>query len=437
MVAIVGRPNVGKSTLFNRIVGRKLAVVHGEPGVTRDRKVALARWGSKTFWVVDTGGFLPEAREGIESLVRDHAALAVQESSLVLFVVDGESGVNPLDREIAQVLRESGKPSVLAVNKVDNESREMLVHEFHGLGLGQPVPVSALHGRGTGQLLDKLEEALGDTTAEEEPADAIRIAVIGKPNVGKSSIINRLLREERMIVHPTPGTTRDSVDSFFNHDGQEFVLIDTAGLRRKRSVASALEVYGVVRALKSIERANAVLVVMDASTHLTSQDTRIAAVAHKSGKPSVLVVNKWDLVEKDYRTAVDMEKDLRRRLPFLSYAPIVFVSALTGLRVARLPRLATDVVAQARRRLSEEELTGALKTALARRRPPVGPSGLSPALRRAEQTSVEPPTFTLLVTERSAFRKPYILYLIRSLREDFGFHGTPVRLRLRGVLRKR
>jgi len=430
-VAIVGRPNVGKSTLFNRIIGRKLAVVHGESGVTRDRKIALAKWGRRAFWVVDTGGFVPGAKEGMDALVKDQASLAVEEASLVIFVVDGESGLNPLDSEIAQILREAKSPSVLVVNKIDNESREALVHEFHGLGLGDPMPVSAVHGRGTGELLERIEESLADVPSVEEPEDAIKIAVIGKPNVGKSSIINRLLREERMIVDAAPGTTRDSVDTFFRFREKQFILIDTAGLRRKRSISGALEVYSIVRALKSIQRANVVVLVMDASVRFTSQDTRIAAIAHKSGKPSVIVFNKWDLVEKDFRTAVEIEKELRRRLPFLSYAPVVFVSALTGLRVSRLPQLAMDTVAESRRRLTEQELSDALRDAIARRKPPAGPGGSAPVMKKAEQSSVEPPTFTLFVTERTVFRKPYILYLIRSLRERFGFEGTPVRLRLR------
>jgi len=435
-VAIVGRPNVGKSTLFNRLVGRKLAVVHGAPGVTRDRKIAVATWDRSSFWVVDTGGYVPGAREGMEALVREQASLAVEEATFVVFVVDGEDGVNPLDVEIAQILRERGKASVLVVNKIDNYERETLIHEFHRLGVGEPIPVSAVHGRGTDALLDRIVESLGEAGPAEEPVDAISVAVVGKPNVGKSSIINRLLCEERMIVHESPGTTRDSVDSFFRYDGKEFILIDTAGLRRKRSISDALAVYIVVRALKSIERASVVLLVLDASTGFSSQDTRIAAIAHRSGKPSVVVFNKWDLVERDQWTAVDIEKEFRRRLPFLSYAPVVFASALTGLRVSRLPGLALEVVSQSRRKLSEQELMQALKSAFAKRRPPAGHSGLAVALKRASQVSVVPPTFTLFVTERSAFRKSYILYLLNSLREQFGFRGTPVRLKVRTAFRK-
>jgi GTP-binding protein len=436
VVAIVGRPNVGKSTLFNRLVGKKLAVVHGEPGVTRDRKISAAAWGGRSFWLVDTGGFVPEAKGGMEALVREQASLAVEEANVVLLVVDGVEGLNPLDVEIAQILRERGKPTVLVVNKIDNAEREALVHEFHVLGLGEPVAVSAVHGRSSDDVLDKVVAALGETQAVEEPANAVSVAVVGKPNVGKSSIINRLLHEERMIVHESPGTTRDSVDSFFRYDGREFILIDTAGMRRKRSISDALEVYSVVRALKSIERSSVVFLVLDASAGLTSQDTRIAAIAHRSGKPSVVVFNKWDLVEKDYRTAVDIEKEFHRRLPFLSYAPVVFASALTGLRIARLPALALEVVSQSRRKLTDQELLKALKSALAKRRPPTGRSGKAIVLKRASQSSVAPPTFTLFVTERSAFRKAYILYLINSLRGEFGFRGTPVRLKVRTALSK-
>ena len=435
-MAIVGRPNVGKSTLFNRLVGRKLAVVHGEPGVTRDRKIAAVTWGRRSFWVVDTGGYLPEARGGMDALVREQASLAVEEASLVVLVVDGEDGVNPLDSEIAQILRQRNKASLLVVNKIDNEGREALIHDFHRLGIGDPIPVSAVHGRSADVLLDRIVEALGEAGPAEEPSDAISVAVVGKPNVGKSSIINRLLNEERMIVHPAPGTTRDSVDSFFNFDGREFVLIDTAGLRRKRSISDALEVYSVVRALKSIERASVVLLVLDASVGLSSQDTRIAAIGHHFGRPSVVVFNKWDLVEKDQWTAIDIEKEFRRRLPFLSYAQVVFASALTGLRVQRLLGFALEAAAQSRRTLSEQELTEALKGAMAKRRPPVGQSGRGAVLKKASQVAVSPPTFALFVNDRSAFKRSYVHYLMNSLREQYGFRGTPVRIKVRTALRK-
>jgi len=427
---------VGKSTLFNRLVGRKLAVVHAEAGVTRDRKIAAVSWGKRSFWVVDTGGYVPEARGGMEALVREQASLAVEEASLVVLVVDGEDGVNPLDAEIAQILRQRDKTSLLVVNKIDNEGRESLIHDFHRLGIGDPIPVSAVHGRGADALLDRIVEALGEAEPAEEPADAIRVAVVGKPNVGKSSIINRLLKEERMIVDESPGTTRDSVDSFFKFGGREFVLIDTAGLRRKRSISDSLEVYGVVRALKSIERASVVLLVLDASAGLSSQDTRIAAVAHHSGKPSVVVFNKWDLVDKDQWTAIDIEKEFRRRLPFLAYAQVVFVSALTGLRVVRLPGLAVEAAEQSRRRLNDAELTEAIRRAMSRRRPPAGEFGQAATLKRASQVSVSPPTFALFVNDRSAFKRSYVHYLINSLREQYGFRGTPVRLKVRTALRK-
>ena len=427
---------MGKSTLFNRLMGRKLAVVHGEPGVTRDRKVAVATWERRSFWVVDTGGYLPEARGGMEALVREQAEVAVEEASLVVLVVDGEAGLNPLDIEIAQILRQRGKTSLLVVNKIDDAGREGLVHEFHRLGIGDPIPVSAVHGRGADTLLDAIVGALGEARPAEEPADSVSVAVVGKPNVGKSSIVNRLLHEERMIVHESPGTTRDSVDSYFRYDGREFTLIDTAGLRRKRSISGALEVYAVVRALKSIERASVVLLVMDASAWMSSQDTRIAAIAHHSGKPTVVAFNKWDLVEKDQRTSIDMEKEFRHRLPFLSYAQVVFVSALTGLRVSRLPGLVLEAAEQSRRKLSDEELTASLRAALSRRRPPAGESGRAADLKRASQVSVAPPTFAMFVNDRSAFRKSYVQYLINSLREQYGFRGTPLRLKVRTFLRK-
>jgi GTP-binding protein len=431
IVAIVGRPNVGKSTLFNRLIGRKAAVVHGEPGVTRDRNFAVATWERRSFFLVDTGGYIPDAEAGMEALVKEQAALAIESSNVVVFLVDGESGVTPLDAEIARLLREKNKRSVLVVNKVDNEAREAFAHEFHELGMGEPVVVSALHGRGTGELLEQIVRSLGEVPALELPGDATRIAVIGKPNVGKSSLVNRLLREERMVVDETPGTTRDSIDSSFKHGDHDFVLVDTAGLKRKRSVSSAVEVYSVVRAVRSVERANVVFILFDASSDISAQDVRIAALAHKSDKPSVVVFNKWDLVEKDSKTAVELEKSFKKRVPFLRYAPVVFVSALTGQRVSKLPDLALQVLAESRKSVSEDELLHVLEEATRKRKPPVSSSGRTPFIKAARQASVEPPIFMLIVSEAKAFRKTYLLYLIRCLREAFGFRGTPIRLRLR------
>jgi GTP-binding protein len=437
VVAIVGRPNVGKSTLFNRFLGRKVAVVHEDPGVTRDRNVAIARWGRRSFFLVDTGGYVPTAEVGIEALVKEQASLAIETSSVVIFVVDGESGVTPLDKEIARLLREQSKHTILVVNKLDNPRRDMLVHEFHSLGMGEPFPLSALHGIGTGELLEKVVESLGEAPPAEEPGDAIRVAVIGKPNVGKSSLVNRLLHEKRMLVDEQPGTTRDSVDSLLKYEGHDFVLIDTAGLRRKRSVSGQVEVYCVVRAIRSVERANVVFVLFDASVPLTAQDTRIAALAHRSGKASVVVFNKWDLVKKDSKTAVELEKLMKERMPFLRHTPVAFVSALTGQRVSELPTLALSVLSETRKEVGEEELTRALQIAVEKKKPPVSRSGSTPSIKRAYQSSVEPPTFTVITTDARAFRKAYILYLIRCLREKFGFKGTPIRLKLRTAIRKR
>jgi GTPase len=436
VVAIVGRPNVGKSTLFNRLLGRKVAIVHGDPGVTRDRNVAMARWGRRSFFLVDTGGYVPAAEAGIEALVKEQATLAIETAGVVIFVVDGETGVTPLDAEIAQLLREKAKPSILAVNKLDNPRRDMLVHEFHGLGMGEPFPLSALHGIGIGELLEKVIESLGEAAAAEEAGDAIRVAVIGKPNVGKSSLVNRLLHEKRMLVDEQAGTTRDSVDSLLKHEGHDFILIDTAGLRRKRSVSCEVEVYCVVRAIRSVERANVVFILFDASVPLTAQDTRIAALAYRSGKASVVVFNKWDLVTKDSKTSVELERLMKERIPFLRYTPVVFASALTGQRVSELPRLALSVLSESRKQVGEEELTRALQIAVEKKKPPVSRSGSTPSIKRAFQASVEPPTFTVIASDARAFRKAYILYLIRCLRERFGFRGTPIRLRLRTAIRK-
>ena len=414
-----------------------MAVVHGDPGVTRDRNVAIARWGRRSFFLVDTGGYVPTAEVGIEALVKEQASLAIETSSVVIFVVDGESGVTSLDKEIARLLREQSKHTILVVNKLDNPRRDMLVHEFYSLGIGEPLPLSALHGIGTGELLEKVVESLGEAPPAEEPGDAIRVAVIGKPNVGKSSLVNRLLHEKRMLVDEQPGTTRDSVDSLLKYEGHDFVLIDTAGLRRKRSVSGQVEVYCVVRAIRSVERANVVLILFDASVPLSAQDTRIAALAHRSGKASVVVFNKWDLVKKDSKTAVELEKLMKERIPFLRHTPVAFVSALTGQRVSELPTLALSVLSEGRKQVGEEELTRTLQIAVEKKKPPVSRSGSTPSIKRAYQSSVEPPTFTVITTDARAFRKAYILYLIRCLREKFGFKGTPIRLKLRTVIRKR
>ncbi|MFH0778161.1 MAG: ribosome biogenesis GTPase Der [Candidatus Eisenbacteria bacterium] len=437
IVAIVGRPNVGKSTLFNRLLGRKLAVVHGEPGVTRDRNIAPVSWGRHSFLLVDTGGYVPSAEVGMEALVREQVSVAIGSASVVVFLVDGETGVTSLDAEIAGLLREKSDRVILVVNKIDGPEREALLHEFHSLGMGEPQSISALHGLGAGELLERLVERLGHAPSANEDVGAVRIAVVGRPNVGKSSLVNRLLSEKRMVVDEAPGTTRDAVDSFFKYKGHQFILVDTAGLRRKRSVSSAVELYSIVRAVKSVERANVAFVLFDASAPLASQDTRIAALVHRSGKPSVIILNKWDLVEKSSKTAVDVEKRIRSRLTFLDYAPFVFVSALTGLRVFRLPEMVLKMLEQSRRELTDEEVTRALREATARRRPPVAGSGRTPVIKKAFQSSCDPPVFTVVTSEGKAFRKAYILYLAHSLRDTFGFDGVPIRLRFQSAGKRR
>jgi len=433
----MGRPNVGKSTLFNRLLGRKAAVVHGEPGVTRDRNLAIASWGRKSFFVVDTGGYVPAAAAGMESLVKEQAKLAIDTSTVILFLVDGKEGVTPLDEEIAKLLRKKNKKTILVVNKLDNPQKDLSVHEFHELGIGEPLPISALHGVGIGELLDGIVDAIGETPEATEPSDAIRIAVVGKPNVGKSSLVNRLLHEKRMLVDAEPGTTRDSIDSFLKYDDHDFIIIDTAGLRRKRSICTEVEVYCVVRAIRSIARANVVFILFDASVPLSAQDTRIAAVVHRSGRASVVVFNKWDLVTKDSKTAAEFEKFTREEIPFLSYSPVVFVSALSGQRVAELPKIALSVLSESRKQIPEDEVTRVLQLAIQKKRPPVSKSGHPVTIKRAFQTSVEPPTFTVITGGGSGFGKAYILYLIHFLRREFGFVGTPVRLRFRRAVRKK
>ncbi len=427
VVAIVGRPNVGKSALFNRLTGTRMAVVDDVPGVTRDRNYHEAEWSGREFVVIDTGGLIPTEDEGMPVLIRAQAMVALDEADAVLFVVDRTTGPTPVDLEIASLLRRSSKPVIVAVNKVDSEAGEMDVHAFHEMGLSELHPISALHGRGTGDMLDALIAVIPATSAL--PAEAgIRVALVGRPNVGKSSITNQLTGKNVAIVDSVPGTTRDSIDTVVEHDGRKFVLIDTAGLRRKARVERGVEYYSVMRTLKSIERADVVVLIADAPSGIVAQDARIAGLADDAGKGLIIAFNKWDLLVKDDSTAGEYVHMAEDELPFARYAPVVQVSALTGQRVGRILTLAGEVYDQAGMRVQTSKVNDVIQTAADRRPPRAGRRG---KILYATQIGVFPPTFVVFVSDPRAVDNAYRRYLANQLRREYGFVGTPIRILVR------
>lgn len=429
VVAIVGRPNVGKSALFNRIVGRRISIVEGEPGVTRDRIYAPAQWSGRGFILVDTGGIEAGGGEGFEEATRVQAEIAVADADVLLFVVDARAGVLPADQEVAKTLRRSGKPILLVANKVDDPAIGYGVGEFFALGFGEPIPVSAEHGKGIGDLLDRVAAAVGDAPPPEEDA-GIRVAVVGRPNVGKSSLVNMMIGEERSIVSDIPGTTRDPVDTTLERDGVRFTLVDTAGIRRKSRIAGSVERYSVIRSLRAIDRSDICFLLLDATELVTEQDSRIGGYAHEAGKGIILVVNKWDLVEKDGKTMDRFEEKIRHELGFLQYAPLLFVSAKTGRRVERLFELAAYVADQQSLRIATGRLNEALQEAIHLRQPPAD-KGVRLKVLYIVQTGVKPPTFNLFVNDPERMHYSYLRYLENQLRSRFGFVGTPLVFRLR------
>jgi GTPase len=429
IIAIVGRPNVGKSTLFNRLVGRRQALVRDVPGVTRDRlygQVAFERWQAT---VVDTGGFDPSSVEPLVEGVRRQVLTALDEADLVLFVLDARAGVTALDSEIAGVLRRSGRAVIVVANKMDAGGMEGAMADLYRLGFGEPVPVSAEHGRGVAEMLEIVRDRAPRDQGVATPHDTVHLAVIGRPNVGKSSLVNAMVGAERVLVHAEPGTTRDAVDTAFEYAGRPYVLVDTAGIRRKGKVTEALEKLAVVMALRSLERCQIALLVIDVSEGLTAQDTHIAGYAHEAGRAVVLVVNKWDLVPARMVRRAEIVEQLRERLPFLDYATVCFTTATRGEGV---PDLFTEIdraAAAARRRVSAGEVTTALRQAIERR--PISVRGEPLTLQSASQVSVGPPTFALRVNWPDQVHFSYERYLMRSLRHAFGFEGSPIRLSLR------
>ena len=430
LVAVVGRPNVGKSTLFNRVIGRRFAIVDDRPGVTRDRNFALAEWAGRTFFIVDTGGVIEGSDEPLDKAIRDQALAAVAEADAILFLLDGQAGVHPLDERLADLLRTSGKPVLVVVNKLDNLPQDLAKHDFWHLGLGEPIAISAISGKGSGDLLDRVVAMLPEREPPPDEPGTIRVAVIGKPNVGKSSFVNRLLGEERVVVSDVPGTTRDAVDTPLKYHGHTLILVDTAGLRRQSKVKDSLEYYSALRTARVLEDADVCLVLIDGTEPLHVQDLKVAEQAWEAGAGVILVVNKWDLVEKETQTAPHFEKEIRQRAPFLQWVPIVFLSALTGQRVRKTLDLALQVQEERLRRIDTHEVNEALRELVARQPPPHS-RGRSVKLSYGTQVTSAPPTFLLFGNLPREVPEHYIRYVHNGFRERWGFKGVPLRIRLK------
>ena len=431
LVAIVGRPNVGKSMLFNRLVGQRLSIVEDTPGVTRDRLYAECEWCGRKFDIVDTGGIEPTTDSEILLFMREQAQIAIDSATVIVLVTDLRTGVTAADHEVARMLQRAKKPVVLAVNKADSTgATDTGVYEFYSLGLGDPIPVSAVHGHGTGDLLDACLKEFPDEDEQDEEQDCIKVAVIGKPNVGKSSLINRILGEKRLIVSNMAGTTRDAVDTVFENEIGRYMLIDTAGIRRKSKVEERIEKFSVMRAQMAIERADVCIIMIDARDGVTEQDTKIAGLAHEAGKASIIVVNKWDLIDKETGTMEKMRKDIMRDLSFMSYAPILFISALTGQRTDRLFELINFVNDQSNMRITTGMLNSVLADAQARVQPPTD-KGRRLKIYYMTQTGIKPPNFVIFCNSRELFHFSYQRYLENQIRAVFGLEGTPVRIVIR------
>ena len=431
LVAIVGRPNVGKSMLFNKLTGQRLSIVEDTPGVTRDRLYAQAEWRGRTFDLVDTGGIEPGTDNQILSFMREQAEIAIASATVIVFVCDIKTGLTAADQEVAGMLQRSGKPVVLAVNKMDATGRtDPDIYEFYNLGLGDPLPISAVHGHGTGDLLDECFRYFPPETQEEEEDDLIKVAIIGKPNAGKSSLVNRILGQERVIVSDIAGTTRDAVDSYFENGDGKFLIIDTAGMRKKARVDDRVEKFSVLRATMAIERSDVCVIMIDATEGVTEQDTKVAGLAHEAGKACIIAANKWDAVEKDGKTMKRMEEDVRRDLSYMTYAPVIFISALTGQRVDKLLALVVSVTNQAAMRIPTGVLNSVLADATARVQPPTD-KGRRLKVYYMTQIGVKPPHFIIFCNDARLFHFSYQRYLENQIRATFGLTGTPIKLTIR------
>jgi len=428
IVAIVGRPNVGKSTLFNRILGRRMAIVEDIPGVTRDRNYADVSRYAKRFTLIDTGGFEPASNDRLLAQMREQSQLAMEEADIILFVMDGREGLNPADEEVADMLRQVDKPVLFVVNKVDGPSQEAMLGEFYALGVGELYPISAEHRHGVGSLVDEVLDLLPEQDEDQDKLTETRLSIIGRPNVGKSSLVNRLLGYERVVANPKAGTTRDSVDTPFIYNEKRYVLIDTAGIRRKGRVSQKLEKYSVIHALKALDRTHVALVVIDAEEGITDQDLTIAGYAHERGRAIILIVNKWDLVKKDNTTMGEYVKDVRDAFKFLPDSPIHFVSALTGQRINKIMADVEMVSDEFNRKVSTAELNRVLKDAEINHPPPMF-RGRRLKLFYATQTAVRPPTFIIFVNKSEGIHFSYERYLMNCLRQAFGFVACPIRLK--------
>ena len=430
IVAIVGRPNVGKSTLFNRLAGEKISIVKDTPGVTRDRIYAEAEWLNHRFTMIDTGGIEPKTDDLLLKYMRDQAQMAIELADSVIFLVDSKAGLTDADQEVANMLRRSQKPVVLAVNKLDNMRDISPIYEFYNLGLGDPMPISAEQGLGLGDMLDMVVETFPEQEEEEEADEKLKIAVIGKPNTGKSSLINKLLGENRMIVSDIAGTTRDAVDTEVTYNGRSYVFIDTAGIRRQSKVNEDLERFSVLRSVSAVERCDIAILMIDATTGITEQDAKIAGIAHENGKGVIIAVNKWDAIEKDDKTMNEFGKDIDTVLSYLPYAPKIYISALTGLRLTQIYETLDQVEESILKRVPTGILNDVLYDATSMNQPP-SDKGRQLRIYYMTQIGVKPPTFVIFVNNQELMHYSYKRYLENCIRKAFGFEGTPIKFIIR------
>jgi GTP-binding protein len=431
ILAIVGRPNVGKSAFFNYIIGKKLSIVEDTPGVTRDRIYSDAEWRGKEFVIIDTGGIEPESEDTILVQMRNQAEVAINTADVILFMVDIKQGVTATDSDVANMLRRSKKPVILVVNKVDNVGNPPSeLYEFYNLNMGEPLPISSIHGLGIGEVLDAVYEKFAFENELEDAPDIIKVAIIGKPNVGKSSLVNKILGEDRVIVSDIPGTTRDAVDSFYKHGDQEYIFIDTAGIRRKSKILDSIEKYSIIRAFSAVDRSDVCLLLIDAMEGVTEQDTKICGYAHEAGKGIIIVVNKWDLYEKETGTLENYKKNVYEKLAYASYAPVIFISAKTGQRVDKLLEIVNYVASQNSFRITTGMLNDVINEATAIVQPP-SDKGRRLKIYYGTQASTKPPTFVIFVNRSDLMHFSYIRYLENQIRKNFGLEGTPLRFIIR------